>query len=176
MTELDQTWAESQIEAMADGSLPADAERRMLALMNRDSGLETRVEQARALRRELRELANVPLPRGLRWRLWRIPTADRRLRSVLWMPAGIMATAVVAVLGVNLYFGAQGPSADDVARTAAVQDFAVAVSYLQKSAVMARNEINESVGSGVLNALAISRGMIERSETSVSEGVQENVD
>ena len=31
MTELDRTWAESQIEAMAEGSLSAEAERRMLA-------------------------------------------------------------------------------------------------------------------------------------------------
>jgi len=176
VTELDRTWAESQIEAMADGSLSADAEQRMLAAMNRDSELEARVGQARALRRELRKLANVPVPRGLWWRLWRIPTADRRPRSTLWMPAGAVATAVVAALGVNLYFGVQGPSGDDAARAAAVRDFAVAVTYLQKSAVMARNEINESVGSGVLDALAISRGMIEQSENGVSEGVREDVD
>jgi hypothetical protein len=35
---------------------------------------------------------------------------------------------------------------------------------------MATSEVNEAVGSGVLDALAVSRGMMERKETEGSQG------
>jgi hypothetical protein len=44
------------------------------------------------------------------------------------------------------------------------------MAYLQKSALLATNEVNEAVGSGVLDALAVSRGMMERKEAEVSQG------
>ena len=181
MTELDLTWAETQIEAMADGSLSPDAEKRMLAVMSRDDGLAARVEQAKDLHRQLKRLTDVPVPRGLKWRLWRIPTIDRyrsnRHRSKgFWMPAGFVAAAASIALTVNLFFGVQGPSAEDAAREAALQDFTIVMAYLQKSAVVARNEVNEAVGSGMLDALAVSRGMLDQTETDVSEGDQENDD
>lgn len=176
MTELDRTWAETQIEAMADGSLSAGAKRRMLAAIDRDPALAERIERARALRRALRGLAGEPVPRGLWWRLWRIPTADRPRRSGLegmWTPtAGVLATAVVAALGINVFLGTQGPSAEQEA--AAVRDITIAIAYLQKSALMASNEVNEAVGSGVLDALAMSRGMLDREEVDGSNGEQEN--
>lgn len=176
MTELDRTWAESQIEAMAEGSLSAEGKRRMLAAIERDPALAARVEQARALRRALRELAGAPVPRGLWWRLWRIPTADRPRRSGIegmWMPtAGVLATAVVAALGIGVFIGTEGPSAEQEA--AAVRDFSIAMAYLQKSALMASNEVNEAVGSGVLDALAMSRGMLDREEVEDTDGEQEN--
>ncbi|HUF71629.1 MAG TPA: hypothetical protein VMR74_01890 [Gammaproteobacteria bacterium] len=178
MTELDRTWAETQIEAMADGSLSAGARRRMLAAMDRDPALAARVEQARALSRALRGLAAVPVPRGLWWRLWRIPTADRPRRNGIegmWVPtAGIFATAVVAALGINVFLGTRGPTAEEEAQAAAVRDFTVAMAYLQKSVLMANNEINVAVGSGVLDVLAMSGGMLERTEIDGSNGEQDN--
>lgn len=175
MTELDRTWAESQIEAMAEGSLPAEAERRMLAAMDRDPGLAERVERARVLRRALRGLADVPVPRGLWWRLWRIPTANRPRRNGIegmWLPtAGVLATAVVAALSINVFLGTEGPSAEE---EAAVRDITIALAYLQKSALMASNEVNEAVGSGMLDALAMSRGMLDRQEVDTINGEQEN--
>ena len=182
MTELDRTWAETQIEAMADGSLSPDAEERMLAVMSRDDRLAERVEQSRRLHRELSQLGEVPVPRGLKRRLWGIPAVSRdsnRTRSwaaAIWVPAGFVAAAASVALTVNLFFGVPGQSADDAAMEAAVQDFTIVMAYLQKSAVMARNEVNEAVGSGMLDALAVSRGMLNRTETEVSEGDLENDD
>jgi hypothetical protein len=171
VTELDRSWAESQIEAMAERSLTPEAERRMLAAMDRDAGLKARVGQARALRSALRGLGGAPVPRGLWWRLWRIPTTNRPQRSAVWIPAaGVFATAVVAVLGVSVFFGMQGPTAEEEA--AAVRDFAIAMAYLQKSTLMANNEINDAVGSGVLDALAMSRGVLDRTEIDGFNGEQ----
>lgn len=176
MTELDRTWARSQVEAMADGTLSAAAEERMQAAMARDPALADEVAAARALRDQLRQLGAVPVPRGLWWRLWRIPAPERRMRASIWMPAGVLATAAVVMLGANLYMGGAQPTVDEEARAAAVQDFAIAMAYLQKSAVMARNEVNEAVGSGVLRALAASRGIMDKSETGISEGDQNDED
>jgi anti-sigma factor RsiW len=176
MTELDQTWAESQIEAMADGTLAPDAERRMLAAMARDPRLAASVERARVLRRELRRLPAVSVPPRLVWRLWRIPATERKLMNGLWMPIAFVAAAASVALTLNVFFGVQRPSADDAARAAAVEDFTIVMAYLQKSAVLATNEVNQAVGSGVRDALAVSRGMLDRTETDVSQGDKQNVD
>jgi hypothetical protein len=165
---------------MADGSLSAEAEQRMLAAMSRDTDLTARVERARAVRLELGLLADPPVPRGLLRRLWQIPAERPRPRhmGMLWMPAGVLATAVVAAFSINIFLGQQDADVAtmDEEQVAAVQDFAIAVSYLQKSMVMAQNEINEAVGSGVVGALAASSGMIDRTENSGSEGDWENDD
>ena len=174
MTELDRTWAESQIEAMAEGSLSAEAERRMLAAMDRDEGLKQRVRHAQDLRRMLRGLGAPPVPRGLWWRLWQIPSVDRPRRLNAWAPAGVLATAVVVALGIGGLLDTQGPAPEDPAATAAVQDFAIAMAYLQKSTLMASNEVSEAVGSGVLDALAMSRGMLDRAEIGDFNGEQDD--
>ena len=177
VTNLDQTWAQSQVEAMADGSLSPDAERRMRAAMERDPRLAASVSAAVEIRQQLRGLANVAVPRGLWWRLWRIPSADRKFSGMSWLPAGAVAALAVAAIGANLFLQSPEPVLDDAAQAAAVQDFAIVVAYLQKSAVMARNEVNDAVGSGVLSALAASRGMLDRTnEFDVSKGEQDNDD
>jgi hypothetical protein len=86
------------------------------------------------------------------------------------MPAGLIAAAAGVALTLNLFFGVQTEATDDAAIDAAVQDFTVVVAYLQKSAVMARNQVNEAVGTGMLDAIAVSRGMLNRTEMDVSEG------
>jgi len=175
MTELDRTWAKTQIEAMADGSLSAEAARRMRTLMNCDPGIRAEVERARALRLDLKALAGVPVPKGLRRKLWRIPAAERPRRSY-WMPAAALASVAAVALGVGLFLEARGPSEEELAREAALQDFAIAMEYLQRSALMARNEVNEAVGSGVMDALAMSRGAIRQSAAGIDEGEQDNDD
>lgn len=171
VTELDRTWAKTQIEAMADGTLSPEAEERMRTAMNRDPDLAKRVDQARVLRQMLGGMKHhTPVPRGLWWRLWRIPSEDRARGFGLWMPAGVLATALVAVLGFNLYLGSQEPVLNEAQQAAAMEDFAITMAYLQKGAVMAQNEINEAFGSGVASALTASRGMIEQTEYGTSDG------
>lgn len=174
MTELDKTWAESQIEGMADGTLSPAAEERMRGAMNRHPALAKRVEQARALRRLLGNMDTAPVPRGLLWRLWRIPAEDRARGFGLWAPAGVFATAVIAALGVNLYLGTPEPEFSEAEQVAAVQEFAIAMAYLQKGTLMASNSINDSLGSGVASALNASRGMMERTEFGSSDGERNN--
>ena len=177
MTELDRAWAETQIEAMADGSLSADGEQRMRAAMSRDPELAAKVERAVTLQRELRGLADVPVPRGLLRRLWRIPEpAGASHVGGFWMPAGVLATAVVAALSINVFFGQPDVAPMDAEQVAAVQDFTIAVTYLQKSMVMANNQINEVVGEGVLGALSASSGMMDRTRSNGFEGDRQNDD
>ena len=173
MTELDRTWARTQIEAMADGSLEPAAERRMRTLVNCDPEIRAELERARTLMGDLQGLADVPVPRGLRRRLSRIPAAER---AQFWVPATAFASVAVAALAVSLFFGLRGPSAEDLARQAAVEDFAITMAYLQKGALMASNEINTTIGSGVLGALEMSRGTINRTELEFSEGAGNDVD
>jgi anti-sigma factor RsiW len=181
VTELDRAWAETQIEAMADGSLSAEGEQRMRAAMRLDPELAARVERARALRRELQRLAEAPVPPGLWRRLWRIPSPGPSRIGGFLAPAGVLATAVVAALSVGVFLSQPdetpiGAVPMDEAQAAAVQDVAIAVTYLHKSMVMANNEINEVVGSGVLGALVASRGMMDRTESNGPEGERQNGD
>jgi hypothetical protein len=104
------------------------------------------------------------------WRLWQIPSRNRSVGSLVWVPAAFVAAAASVALTLNLFFGISGPTAEEQAQAAAVEDFTIVMAYLQKSALMATNEVNEAVGSGVLEALAVSRGMMERKETEVSQG------
>lgn len=175
MTELDRSWAKSQIEAMADGSLPAEAERRMRTVMNGDPEIREAVEHARALRLELRQLAAVGVPRGLLGRLWQIPSARRRRRAC-WMPAAALATIAAVALGASLWLTDRGPSDEELARREALQEFTIAMAYLQKSALMASNEVNEAVGSGMLDALAMTRGAIRPADSDRDEGERDDVD
>ena len=175
MTELDRAWARSQVEAMADGSLTAESERRMRTLMAADPTLAAEVERARQLRREIRALTRTPVPRGLGRRLWRIPAADRP-RAGYWAPATVLASVAAVAVLVGVLMDEPGPSPEQLAREAALKDFAMAMAYLQKSATMASNEVNQAVSGGVLDAWAIGRGMIRDSVARGMEGEQDNED
>ena len=175
MSKLDRPWAESQIEAMLDGSLSPEAERRMRSLINADPEIRARVERARKLRLELRALGRGPVPRGLMGRLWRIPSADRPARS-LWLPSAAVAGIAAAALAVSLFMSVRGPAPEELARDAAVQDFVVAMAYLQKSVTIAQNEVNQAVGSGMLSAIEVSREVMDASPRAGDQGVQQDVD
>jgi anti-sigma factor RsiW len=172
MTKLDSAWARTQVEAMVDGNLAEAAEQRMRALMQADPELAAEVERARGLRRELKALRRVTVPRGLGGRLWRIPNEQRPRVSFSWVPAtGIAAVASLA-LTVSILFGIEGqrPSEQELAREAAIQDFAIAMAYLQKSALVARNEVNEAVGAGMMGAWAVGRDAIGQTGLESDEG------
>jgi anti-sigma factor RsiW len=172
MTKLDSAWARTQVEAMVDGNLSEAAEQRMRALIDDDPALAAEVERARGLRRELKALRRVPVPRGLGSRLWRIPNRERPRVGITWVPAtGIAAVAALA-LTVSILFGIEGqrPSEEQLAREAAIQDFAIAMAYLQKSALVARNEVNEAVGAGVMDAWAAGRDAIGQTGLESDEG------
>jgi anti-sigma factor RsiW len=162
MTELDHRWATLQIEALADGSLSPEAERRMRELVRDNPDLARQLNQAIALRRELRRLVKAPVPRGLGWRLWNIPSTGRR-PSGFWIPAVAAAGIASLALALGLLFYMQQPSEEELAREKAAQDFALVVAYLQKSVEVARDEVNKTVSSEVVNALEKSRRAIRRS-------------
>jgi hypothetical protein len=176
MTELDRTWARTQIEAMADGSLTPEAEKRMRVLMNIDPGIRADVEAATALRQSLLRQRERRVPRGLFWRLWRIPGANRPRHRNFWIPAVALASVAAVAIGLGIYVTPRGPTPEELAQQQAVEDFAIVVAYLQKSTLMASNEVNEAVGYGVRDALVASRGAIRKSEAGVDEGEQGNVD
>jgi anti-sigma factor RsiW len=175
MSELDRAWATTQFEAMADDSLSPQAKRRMLALMASDPGIAREVRQARALRHQLKGLSRAPVPRRLLSQLWRIPSAERPARSY-WAPAGMLATLAVAVLGLNLLLTEPGLSPQELARQDAVQDFAIAVAYLQRSADLAQFEVNEAVADSVRGAVAVSRQAMGRADVRINDGDVDNED
>ena len=78
----------------------------------------------------------------------------------------------ISALTVSILFGIEGqrPSEQELAREAAIQDFAIAMAYLQKSALVARNEVNEAVGAGMMGAWAVGRDAIGQTGLESDEG------
>jgi anti-sigma factor RsiW len=165
MTELDHRWATLQIEALADGSLSPDAERRMRDLIQRDPDLARQLERAIMLRRELRQLVHGPVPKGLARRLWSIPAAGRP-RSGFWLPALAAAGIGALALTLGLLLYRPGPSPEELAGQAAAADFAIVVAYLQKSVLVARDEVNKTIGTEMVDALTISSRAMSRTDES----------
>ncbi|HEX5419302.1 MAG TPA: hypothetical protein VFY39_04815 [Gammaproteobacteria bacterium] len=109
--DLDSSWAWSQIEAMADGSLRGRERRRMRLHVRADARLRRAVEEARAVSAALRGVPRAPLPHGLLLKLIRIPSlalprqsaADEPLGAIarprasfMARPAGLAAAAIAA--------------------------------------------------------------------------------
>jgi hypothetical protein len=93
-----------------------------------------------------------------------------------WVPATAVAGIAVAAVGISVLLREPSPSPEAMAREAAVQDFAVAVAYLQRSALLARNEVNEAVGDGVRGAVVVSRQAMERGEVRDEQGDGDDAD
>lgn len=118
----------------------------------------------RALERTLR----VPPPRGLLRKLLAIPDATPRAHTGwrwIAMPAALAGVAAVA------WMLAPGPRAPEpspentLAAEAAVRDFTLAMTYLQKSTAIAGRHAGNEIGSGMLGALALSRNALLDDET-----------
>lgn len=161
MSDLENQWAWSQVEAMADASLAAGDERRMRAAMAGDPELRKAVGRAVSLRRELARLGRAAPPRGLARRLLRLPAdgvaprSERRSPPVLAF--GIAAAAAVAVAaGVVVLLASPQRAAGPTESHAAVENFRVAMTYLQHSTAFAGTEVSAALGDGLRDALAIS--------------------
>jgi hypothetical protein len=161
VTDLETQWAWSRVEAMADRSLRGAERRRMRDAMAADPKLERAVVSATALRRELERLAHIPTPTTLRRRLLGIAgdrqhTAPWIRLTATWAVAFAGAAAVAAF--VLLRAAPEQTPSPEVARAKtqaeAVEDFAIAMSYLQKSATIANAEVTTAVGGSLHDALS----------------------
>lgn len=167
MTRMDMNmqWAQRQVEAMADGSLSDGDEARMRQAMERDPALRTAVERAGELREELGRLQPVPVPRELRRRLLGIPA--RPPRGWQWLAGSVIAAAAAGVFAVLIIRPAP-PQVDP--SVAAMQEFLIAMSYLQKTAAYTNQEIREAVGFGLREVVDVSRNSILDEESRSENG------
>lgn len=158
MTERDLSfeWARTQLEAWADGSLTAEQAERMAAALAVDPQLRAAAERAIAVHRALRASPPTRMPAGLRWRLLAIPGRSAWPRFAL--PAA--AAVAVTVVGAALWLGSASPPPLDAQQMAALQDFETAMRYLQKSARITQDEVTNAVGSGLRDAVAVTRTAI----------------
>jgi len=166
--DLKNEWARLQIEAYVDGSLDAEDRDRMQAAMAGNAQLRESVERARAVHGQLRTLAGQGAPRALLWRLLAIPRSAPRPAagpSWAWVAAPVMAAALVAVVAIR--FG--GPAAPVAPapdpRAAAVQEFALAMAYLQRSAEVTQRNVNGAVVFGFNEALTVGRDAVLEDES-----------
>ena len=154
-TDLNKEWAWSQIEAMADDSLDGIDLRRMQAVMTDDDRLLAAVERARAMHLGLRQVAQAPIPPGMLWRLLGI--AKVRSRRGFWIAAPV-ATAMAAVMVALFTTSPQTPPLDE--QNVAVQEFTVAMAYLQRSLEFTNEEVTNVVSQGLRDAISVSRNAL----------------
>lgn len=169
-------WAWERIEAATDGSLSIEQQRRFEAALAEDLDLQAATARARRLHDELRRLAPAQVPRGLLSRLWSIPTpnretpSQRRTRSgpSLLFAAPAAALCVIVIAGV-LFIQQQYAEPDP--REVAVQQFVIAMNYLQQGAEFASQEVQGQVQNGISDALILSReSLLERNTDSENGG------
>ena len=164
MTDLNDEWARTQLEAWADGSLEGKSRARMAAAIAADPGLAAAAERAAAVQRALRALPHERVPAGLRGRLLAIPAGSAGARPSYWLPAMASAAAAVAIVGVALWLTPEPPAPPDE-RAAAVQELEVAMRYLQKSARITQGQVTSAVGGGLRDAFAATREALDQDET-----------
>jgi anti-sigma factor RsiW len=158
--DLQNEWAWSQIERHADGSLSGPARERMRAALRDDARLRAAVERARDVRAALRRAPPAPLPAGLRGRLLRIPGPA----AARWPMFAAAATAAAAIAVAVLWLRPEpAPPPLDARTAAAVEDFELAMKYMQKSATITRREVNDHVGGGLREALTVSGNSLRES-------------
>jgi anti-sigma factor RsiW len=165
--EQNRKWTRQRIEAMADGSLERGERRRMRAAMRGDPQLRSAVERARALRGGLKRLGAAPVPAGLAARLLAVPGGRARRWPLIALPAA----AAAAVAAVTLVLLTQPPeTAPEDPAVAAIRDFNIAMTYLQRSAAYTGEEIGGIVSAGLLEALTVSRNSLTREEPDDENG------
>lgn len=154
MTEIDVQWAWSQVEAAADGSLSPEDARRMRRAIESDAALAAAVERARSLRKALRALGREPVPRSLTRRLLGIgrpAVRDRAPRSPVWSWATAAGTAGAVALAMLVLTQAPAPPRDE--RTAALQEFELAMAYLHRSYSIAGEHVRRAMERQLSDAL-----------------------
>ena len=168
MTERDLNgeWARSQLEAWVDGSLTGENRERMAAALAADPRLRATAERAAAVHRALRASAPAPMPAGLRRRLLAIPGSSRRVWRSFALP--VAATIAVAVVGA-VWLRPEPPPQEDPRVAAVARDLETAMRYLQKSARITENQVENAVGSGLRDAVDATRAAVGR-ETNETGG------
>ncbi len=158
-TTLETEWARSQVEAMADRSLTGADLARMERLLEADPSLRAELTEAEDVLSSLRAARLPAPPRGLLWRLWsQAPAAagPKTGRAGLWSGVPAMSAGVFATAAIVFLFGTLVQRMPDPRQQAAIQDFAVAMNYLQRTAILARDEVGQQVGQGLATALSVS--------------------
>jgi len=147
-------WAWTQIEAMADDSLTGEERVRMEAALASDPDLRAAVDRAHRLGAELRRLPRPRPPRGLLGRLLAVPGRSESAWPMLAAPLGAMAVAALAAL---LVASVRQAPPDPSPEAEAVREFVLAMTYLQRSAVVTRDEVGGQVGQSLASVLMASR-------------------
>jgi anti-sigma factor RsiW len=161
--DLSEEWAWTQLEAWADGSLTGESRARMAAAIAADPRLGAAAERAVAVHRALRAAPAVSMPRGLRSRLFAIPSQAPRARRSYFVPALASAAVASAVIAAVLWLNLQPTQPPPDPRVvAAAQDLETAMRYLQKSAVITQGHVESAVGTGLRDAFAASREALAR--------------
>ncbi len=155
--DLSEEWAWTQLEAWADGSLTGESRARMAAAITGDPRLAAAAERAAAVHRALRASPPAAMPRGLRWRLLGIPGRAPRARRSFFVPALASAVAAAAVVAVALSLRPEPVPPVDPRAVAAAQELETAMRYLQRSARVTQGHVTSAVGTGLRDALAVSR-------------------
>jgi anti-sigma factor RsiW len=157
VSDLNEEWARTQLEAWADGSLTGSSRERMAAALAASPKLRAAAERAVAVYRALRESSSARMPARLRLKLLAIPG-----RSA-WPAFALSAAAAltVAVVAGSLWLRPAGPPPPTAEQLAAIQEFETAMRYLQRSARFTQNEVASHLGSGFRDAVAVSREALE---------------
>ena len=152
--DLNEEWAQTQLEAWADDSLTGESRERMAATLAASPSLRAAAERAVAVHRALRASPPAPMPAGLRRRLLAIPGGSGNVWRGFALPvAAAAAAAFVAVV----WLRPEAPPPEDPRVAAVAQDLETAMRYLHKSARITENEVTNAVGSGLREALAATR-------------------
>lgn len=171
---LADTWAWSQIEAAADGSLGSEQSRRMAEAMEKDAELRAAVEHAVALRRALGSIAPARVPKGLLGKLLALPgreSAQANGGSIFWRRTRFaLVPAAVALAVVTAVIVTRTPPEPDPRRIAALEDFSTAMAYVRQSALITNDAIAEQVRFGVREALDTSRDSLREKQTDTEDG------
>jgi anti-sigma factor RsiW len=159
--DLSEEWAWTQLEAWADGSLTGESRARMAAAIAADARLERAAERAVAVQRALLASPPAALPPGLRRRLLAIPGRAPHARSFA-LPAFASAAAAVAVVAAAIWLRPEPPAPVDPRVVAAAQELEIAMRYLHKSARVTQGHVTSAVGTGLRDAVAVSREALTR--------------
>jgi anti-sigma factor RsiW len=154
--DTDSAWR--QIEAAAAGDLEQDERQRFEQAMREDPALNAAFERARGLRLAIGRVRSGPVPRRLLWRLLAIPgiRIDYRGSRSTWRRFALPAVTAAATLIVAL-IALRPLSPERDSEEVAIQEFLIAMTYLQRSTAIAHSKVQGQVGSGFLEAMTASR-------------------
>ena len=125
-------------------------------------------DDTRRLRRELRRLGQVPVPAGLLRHLLAIPSGREPAWRWLLVPAVPAAVAAIAIVLV-----ARQPLPEEDPGIAALQEFRVAMSYVQRGVTVANEEISNAIQTGLRDAYGISRVSVLGEDRRPQQGDQD---